>query len=123
MASNVNGSQRTLTKTTEKIRKIRTTRLHRFYIIMGIFIVFAGIFGFQIVHTHYQRAAVNQQIQTSKAQYTTAKTQNKSLGLQVKQLNNADYLQKLLREKYYYSKSGEIIYSLPADHSSDVSQK
>ncbi|GAB5052149.1 FtsB family cell division protein [Pediococcus ethanolidurans] len=123
MASNVNGSQRTLTKTTEKIRKIRTTRLHRFYIIMGIFIVFAGIFGFQIVHTHYQRAAVNQQIQTSKAQYATAKTQNKSLGLQVKQLNNADYLQKLLREKYYYSKSGEIIYSLPADHSSDVSQK
>ncbi|MBU7555566.1 septum formation initiator family protein [Pediococcus ethanolidurans] len=90
---------------------------------MGIFIVFAGIFGFQIVHTHYQRAAVNQQIQTSKAQYATAKTQNKSLGLQVKQLNNADYLQKLLREKYYYSKSGEIIYSLPADHSSDVSQK
>lgn len=123
MASNVNGSQSTLTKTTEKIRKIRTTRLHRFYIIMGIFIVFAGIFGFQIVHTHYQRAAVNQQIQTSKAQYATAKTQNKSLGLQVKQLNNADYLQKLLREKYYYSKSGEIIYSLPADHSSDVSQK
>lgn len=122
MASNVNGSQRNLTKTNEKIRKIRTTRLHRFYIIMGIFIVFVGIFGFQIIHTHYQRAAVDQQIQTSKSHYSAAKAENKTLGLQVKQLNDSNYLQKLLREKYYYSKSGEIIYRLPSDHSSDVSQ-
>ncbi|WP_412988796.1 FtsB family cell division protein [Pediococcus siamensis] len=122
MASNVNNTQQNLTNVDAKMRRIRTARLHRFYIIMGIFIVLAGIFGFQIVHTHYQKAAIEEKIQTTRTHYSTAKAENKALGLQVKQLNDADYLQKLLREKYYYSKSGEIIYSLPTDHASDVSQ-
>ncbi|GEL16088.1 FtsB family cell division protein [Pediococcus cellicola] len=122
MASNVNSERSKPTSVDSKIKKIRTARLHRFYMIIGIFLVLAGIFGFQIIHTHYQRVSVDQRIQASKTHYNTAKAENKSLGLQVKQLNNSDYLQKLLREKYYYSKSGEIIYSLPSDHSSDVSQ-
>ncbi|AMV69732.1 Cell division protein DivIC (FtsB), stabilizes FtsL against RasP cleavage [Pediococcus damnosus] len=123
MVSNVNDIKKQNTIATEKISKIRTARLHRFYIIMGIFIVFAGILSFQLIHTHYERAQVEQQISTSKKHYTTAKNQNETLDVQVKQLNNDNYLQKLLREKYYYSKSGEIIYSLPSDHSEDVSQK
>ncbi|KRN61239.1 septum formation initiator family protein [Pediococcus inopinatus] len=122
MVSNMNNTKKHSTTATEKISNIRTARLHRFYIIMGIFIVFVGIFSFQLIHTHYQRSAVDQQIQTSKKSYASAKSQNETLNTQVKQLNNDNYLQKLLREKYYYSKAGEIIYSLPSDHSSDVSQ-
>ncbi|KZV03351.1 septum formation initiator family protein [Lactiplantibacillus plantarum] len=35
-------------------------------------------------------------------------------------MNNKDYLQKLLRSKYDYTKSGETVYSLPNDNAADV---
>ncbi|MDN6712837.1 MAG: septum formation initiator family protein, partial [Lacticaseibacillus paracasei] len=39
---------------------------------------------------------------------------NKSaLKVQVDQLHNDDYTAKLIREKYLYSKQGEIIFNLP----------
>ena len=60
MVSNMNNTKKHSTTATEKISNIRTARLHRFYIIMGIFIVFVGIFSFQLIHTHYQgRQSIN----------------------------------------------------------------
>ncbi|MGO2517479.1 MAG: FtsB family cell division protein, partial [Leuconostoc falkenbergense] len=41
---------------------------------------------------------------------------NKQLATNVKRLKNPTYLQQLLRDKYGYSKAGEIIYNLPADN-------
>ena len=38
--------------------------------------------------------------------------ENKQLNLQVAQLNDNDYVQKLIRKKYLYSKNNEIIFSL-----------
>lgn len=42
---------------------------------------------------------------------------NSSLNFKIKQLNDEDYVQKLIRKKYLYSKNNEIIFSLPEDNS------
>ena len=39
------------------------------------------------------------------------------LNILIKQLNDEDYVQKLIRKKYLYSKNNEIIFSLPEDNS------
>lgn len=88
-----------------------------------VFAVFALILGIQLVRTNASLHKVNQQVATSERQLTKTKAENTQLDLKVKQLNNQDYVAQLIRSKYYYSKSGETIYSLPGDHASDVTAK
>ncbi|MGO1970236.1 MAG: FtsB family cell division protein [Levilactobacillus brevis] len=88
-----------------------------------VFAVFALILGIQLIRTNASLHKVNQQVATSERQLTKTKAENTQLDLKVKQLNNQDYVAQLIRSKYYYSKSGETIYSLPGDHASDVTAK
>ncbi|MGV0168057.1 FtsB family cell division protein [Furfurilactobacillus sp. WILCCON 0119] len=48
-------------------------------------------------------------------QLQTAKQKNSKLNQQVGQLNNDNYLEKLIRDKYLYTKDGETVYNLPTD--------
>lgn len=98
-------------------------RMRRALRIGLVFAVFALILGIQLVRTNASLHKVNQQVATSERQLTKTKAENTQLDLKVKQLNNQDYVAQLIRSKYYYSKSGETIYSLPGDHASDVTAK
>lgn len=98
-------------------------RMRRALRIGLVFAVFALILGIQLIRTNASLHKVNQQVATSERQLTKTKAENTQLDLKVKQLNNQDYVAQLIRSKYYYSKSGEIIYSLPGDHASDVTAK
>lgn len=98
-------------------------RMRRALRIGLVFAVFALILGIQIIRTNASLHKVNQQVATSERQLTKTKAENTQLDLKVKQLNNQDYVAQLIRSKYYYSKSGETIYSLPGDHASDVTAK
>lgn len=90
-------------------------RKHRFYFIMGVFLFFVGIFGFQIVHAKVTLGNVNQQIATTNSKLKDVKESNSDLKNRVKQMNNTEYLQKLVRSKYLYSRNGETVYNLPSD--------
>ncbi|MCZ2120020.1 FtsB family cell division protein [Levilactobacillus brevis] len=98
-------------------------RMRRALRIGLVFAVFALILGIQLVRTNASLHKVNQQVATSERQLTKTKAENTQLDLKVKQLDNQDYVAQLIRSKYYYSKSGETIYSLPGDHASDVTAK
>ncbi|ARN91944.1 dihydroorotate dehydrogenase [Levilactobacillus brevis] len=98
-------------------------RMRRALRIGLVFAVFALILGIQLIRTNASLHKVNQQVVTSERQLTKTKAENTQLDLKVKQLNNQDYVAQLIRSKYYYSKSGETIYSLPGDHASDVTAK
>lgn len=98
-------------------------RVRRATRILVVFAVFAVILGVQLVRTHASLHTVNQQVVTSEQHLTKAKSQSADLKLEIKQLNDKDYLGQLIRSKYYYSKTGETIYSLPGDHASDVTAK
>lgn len=102
---------------------LKQRRVRRSVRIVAIFAVFALILGIQLVRTKASLHHVNQQVTTSQRKLAKTKQTNAHLKLEVKQLNDKDYLGQLIRSKYYYSKSGETVYSLPGDHASDVTAK
>lgn len=100
-------------KINQQIKHVHRRRL----LVIGIF--FSVIFlllGFQIFRTQRLTASIVQEKNVSQQKLEKVTDQRKDLKQQVKQLQDADYLQKLIREKYYYSKNGETIYNLPNDN-------
>ena len=98
-------------------------RVRRATRILVVFAVFAIILGVQLIRSNASLHQVDQQVTTSKQHLAKSKAKNADLKLEIKQLNDKDYLGQLIRSKYYYSKTGETIYSLPGDHASDVTAK
>ncbi|CUS26842.1 hypothetical protein FC70_GL000029 [Paucilactobacillus oligofermentans DSM 15707 = LMG 22743] len=95
----------------ERNRVIKV-RKHRFYTLIGFFAVIFIVFGVQIIQTKYSLSKVNDQIEAKNESLSKTKAKNKKLDKQVELLHDDSYLQKILRQKYYYSKTGETIYSL-----------
>lgn len=98
------------------VYQVRKRRLALFGAIFGVVILF---FGIQILQTHQNNHSLQAQTKTSRVQLQESKTNNTELKQEVRQLNNKTYLEKIIRERYYYSKSGEIIFSLPSDKPSN----
>ena len=62
---------------------------------------------------HVQTGRINSQIQTNKTELNQVNKTNKKLKAQVADLKDPDYVANVIRYKFYYSKSGESIYTLP----------
>ncbi|KRN27321.1 septum formation initiator family protein [Liquorilactobacillus mali] len=95
--------------------QMRVKRVHkkRFIIVILAFFLIMTFFGYQIVNTKLLTSNLNKQINVSQKKLDSVRAQRASLKEKVKQLNDENYLEKIIREKYYYSKDGETIYSLP----------
>ncbi len=74
----------------------------------------------QIVKNQLHTRRINAQAQVAQQKLQDQTKQSQGLKLQVKQLKDPAYLQKYIRERYYYSKNHEIIYNLPTDSSTSV---
>ena len=111
-SSNIATNKTNLAKQVEERDRIDKVRKHRFYAIIGFFAVIFLVLGFQIIQTKYNLGKVNDQIEAKQETLQKTKAKNKKLDKQVELLHDNNYLQKILRQKYYYSKSGETIYSL-----------
>lgn len=74
----------------------------------------------QVGRNLWQAHTVKQQTTTAQKKLDKVKKDNSSLKLRVKQLNDDEYLEKLIREKYYYSRDNETIYNLPDDKAKSV---
>ena len=86
-------------KAARKEKEVHRVRKNR---IIACFAIAILIFGLQLIMVHVQTGRINSQIQT-----------NKKLKSQVADLKDPDYVAKVIRYKFYYSKSGESIYTLP----------
>jgi cell division protein DivIC len=53
-------------------------------------------------------------IATVEQTITKSETVNKSLQKKVDLLHDDNYLQQLIRDKYMYTKKGEVVYNLPS---------
>ncbi|WP_281165838.1 FtsB family cell division protein [Liquorilactobacillus sicerae] len=107
-----------------RARRRQLKRVHQKRL-LGISLIFLAIFSIltvRIVKTQRSTADVVRQSNVAQKKLKQVTTQRKNLKQQVKQLNNDDYLQKLVREKYYYSKSGETIYNLPAGSQNNLAK-
>ena len=101
-------------------QRVAQVRRRRFILIVAVFGALILFFGFQLINTRSNLHQVNRQVATSQVKLKKVQQKNNQLESQIKQLNNMDYLQKLLRSKYDYTKSGETVYSLPNDNAADV---
>ncbi|ALO03316.1 FtsB family cell division protein [Lactiplantibacillus paraplantarum] len=101
-------------------QRVAQVRRRRFILIVAVFGALILFFGFQLINTRSNLHQVNRQVATSQVKLKKVQQKNDQLEGQIKQLNNKDYLQKLLRSKYDYTKSGETVYSLPNDNAADV---
>ncbi|KZT83338.1 Cell division protein DivIC stabilizesFtsL against RasP cleavage [Lactiplantibacillus plantarum] len=101
-------------------QRVAQVRRRRFILIVAVFGALILFFGFQLINTRSNLHQVNRQVATSQVKLKKVQQKNSQLEGQIKQLNNKDYLQKLLRSKYDYTKSGETVYSLPNDNAADV---
>ena len=105
-------------RSTENLRTQRERYYHnahskrRQYIrrVTGVILLICAItISYKMVKLHF----INEQIATVQTSVTKAKKKNQSLKKQVKLLHDDDYLQQLIRDKYMYTKKGEVVYNLP----------
>ncbi|MFD1123813.1 septum formation initiator family protein [Lentilactobacillus raoultii] len=99
---------------------VRRRRKKRACIIISVFMIFAMIFAVQIVRAKVNYAAVNAQISKQKQTVKKERVRHKHLTARVSQLNNKDYVEQLIRDRYYYTKPGETVYSFPNQAPKDV---
>lgn len=112
-------------KTAAKKRMVAKNRRYlQHKVIMRLFAVIAVVVTVgclvQVGRNLWQTHTVKQQTTTAQKKLDKVKKDNASLKLRVKQLNDDEYLEKLIREKYYYSRDNEIIYNLPDDKAKSV---
>lgn len=112
-------------KTAAKKRMVAKNRRYlQHKVIMRLFAVIAVgvtvVCLVQVGRNLWQAHTVKQQTTTAQKKLDKVKKDNSSLKLRVKQLNDDEYLEKLIREKYYYSRDNEMIYNLPDDKAKSV---
>lgn len=96
-------------------------RFLRWVKVSGIVVVLVTLVcGYNIFQANQQVAKLHQKTTVVKKQLNQQKTTNATLKEELKLVNNTTYLQQLARQKYYYSKSNETIYSLPSDKTQAV---
>jgi cell division protein DivIC len=95
-------------------------RKKRALVIGAIFLFFASIFLIQIVRAKVNYADVHVQIAREQKDLKQQKVANKQLKAQVSQLNDKSYVEQIIRDRYYYTKPGETVYSFPNKAPKDV---
>lgn len=81
--------------------------------IVSIFAIVFVILGIQIGIKVSQTHRINEQVQASKSTLTKKKNENTKLTHQRDDLKDPNYIAKLVRYKFYYSRPNEKIYNIP----------
>lgn len=80
--------------------------------IMGLLFTYGVI---RVAQAYLQIKALKQETVVAKRELKRTQTKNDRLKREVEQLKDTDYVQKIIRSQYFYSKDGETIYILPDD--------
>ncbi|MFD1472608.1 FtsB family cell division protein [Companilactobacillus mishanensis] len=90
----------------------------RLILIGALFAIVILIFGSQILLSQRTYSQTNNQIEIGQQKLQKQKATEKDLNIQIGQLQNTNYLEKYVRDKYMYSKPGEQVYNLPINDTS-----
>ncbi len=101
--------QRQQEKREKEVHRVRRNR------IIAVFAVLFVILGFQIGYAHAQTNRINEQVQTSKQSLSKINDQKSALTAKRDDLKDPDYVAKLVRFKFLYSKPNEKVYNIPED--------
>ncbi|MDO1604586.1 septum formation initiator family protein [Lactobacillus sp. YT155] len=108
-------SLRSRTKKQDKkpLTYVQTVHKRRVIAITTVISLVVLFFGYQIIRAKLAQNEINNTIITTQDKLKKQKKENEELKIKAKQLQDDDYIQKIIRSKYYYSKDGEQIYSIP----------
>lgn len=98
-----------------KMRYHQVAHLRRRVVLVAVMVI-VTIFAMVNYHTQYVKyEAASQSLETAKSNLDKANKTNANLKQEVKDLGDNSYLEKLIREKYMYSKDGEVVFNLPGE--------
>ena len=97
-------------------KKTHRIRLNR---IVAIFAIIFVVLGVQIAIRVSQTARINNQVKAEKENLTKVKKTANNLKTKRQNLNDPNYVAKLIRYKFYYSKSKENIYNVHERNDND----
>ena len=98
-----------------KMRYSQVVHLRRRVVLVAVMLV-VTIFAMVNYHTQYVKyETAAQSLETAKSNLDKANKTNANLKQEVKDLGDNSYLEKLIREKYMYSKDGEVVFNLPGE--------
>lgn len=102
----------------EKLKRIQEAQVRQIHrrrrtTILAVFAIIFVFLGVQIGIKLSQESRLNQQVQTSKTSLTKLKHEHQKLTAKRNNLKDPDYVAKLIRSKFYYSKANEKIYHVP----------
>ncbi|WP_270322538.1 FtsB family cell division protein [Weissella confusa] len=98
-----------------KMRYSQVVHLRRRVVLVAVMLV-VTIFAMVNYHTQYVKyETAAQSLETAKSNLDKANKTNENLKQEVKDLGDNSYLEKLIREKYMYSKDGEVVFNLPGE--------
>ncbi|WP_201330484.1 FtsB family cell division protein [Lactobacillus nasalidis] len=92
-----------------KFREVHRVRRNR--IIALILLAFA-VLGFQLAVTKARTAKIEKQVSQSQTALAKAKSTKKKLTNERDDMKDSDYVAKVIRYKYKYTKSGERVYNI-----------
>lgn len=97
-------------------KKTHRIRLNR---IVAIFAIIFVVLGVQIAIKVSQTARINNQVKAEKENLTKVKKTANNLKTKRQNLNDPNYVAKLIRYKFYYSKSNENVYNVHGRNDND----
>ena len=98
-----------------KMRYSQVVHLRRRVVLVAVMVV-VTIFAMVNYHTQYVKyETAAKSLETAKSNLDKANKTNANLKQEVKDLGDNSYLEKLIREKYMYSKDGEVVFNLPCE--------
>ena len=98
-----------------KMRYCQVVHLRRRVVLVAVMVV-VTIFAMVNYHTQYVKyETAAKSLETAKSNLDKANKTNANLKQEVKDLGDNSYLEKLIREKYMYSKDGEVVFNLPGE--------
>lgn len=97
-------------------KKTHRIRLNR---IVAIFAIIFVVLGVQIAIKVSQTARINNQVKAEKENLTKVKKTANNLKTQRQNLNDPNYVAKLIRYKFFYSKSNENVYNVHERNDND----
>lgn len=91
------------------VKKNRLSSKVRIFISLITFGVILSLLGYNCYQNVYQVAKLNNKKKELKKELVTLDEKGEALESDIKRLKDPDYIAKYVREKYLYSKNGELI--------------
>lgn len=109
----------------QKLLASRERRKHKkslFFILLFGAILISPFFCKTVVNA-FEIRQMDNEIAAAKKEKKAVEDKNTKFNYEVKLLQEDEYIAKLARSKYYLSKDGEIIFSLPEDNQTKMAEK